>query len=107
MPNVINFINKSENGFDYAFIGLASIWDYEIFWKQLELSNLDTELVSAWYNPSIYPTLKAKELKWFDTGNLDDIEKDFLPRFREFYGSEELRTCKNCGEIMEVDKRFV
>ena len=39
--------------------------------------------------------------------HLKDIEKDFLPRFREFYGSEEMRTCPNCGHVMEVDKRFV
>lgn len=38
---------------------------------------------------------------------LTNIEKDFLPRFRAFYGSEELRTCKNCGTQMEVDPRFV
>jgi len=38
---------------------------------------------------------------------LTDIEKDFLPRFREFYGSEELRTCSNCGHVMEADPRFV
>ena len=38
---------------------------------------------------------------------LDNIEKDFLPRFKEFYGSEELRTCKNCGHVMPVDERFV
>ncbi len=38
---------------------------------------------------------------------LTNIEKDFLPRFREFYGSEELRTCDNCGHIMETDPRFV
>ena len=38
---------------------------------------------------------------------LVDIEKDFLPRFREFYGSEDLRTCDNCGQIMETDPRFV
>ncbi|MBI1288982.1 MAG: 3-hydroxyanthranilate 3,4-dioxygenase [Flavobacteriales bacterium] len=38
---------------------------------------------------------------------LTDIEKDFLPRFREFYGSEELRTCSNCGYVMETDPRFV
>ncbi|MGB0177752.1 MAG: 3-hydroxyanthranilate 3,4-dioxygenase, partial [Owenweeksia sp.] len=38
---------------------------------------------------------------------LDNIEKDFLPRFREFYGSEELRTCDNCGHLMEADERFV
>ena len=38
---------------------------------------------------------------------LTNIEKDFLPRFREFYGSKELRTCSNCGTIMEADPRFV
>jgi 3-hydroxyanthranilate 3,4-dioxygenase len=38
---------------------------------------------------------------------LENIEKDFLPRFKEFYSSEELRTCKSCGHIMEVDPKFV
>lgn len=37
---------------------------------------------------------------------LGNIEKDFLPRFREFYASEDLRTCRNCGYVMEVDPRF-
>lgn len=39
--------------------------------------------------------------------HLDNIEKDFLPRFKNFYASEELRTCKNCGHVMETDPRFV
>lgn len=39
--------------------------------------------------------------------NLTNIEKDFLPRFREFYASEELRTCDNCGTVMPTDPRFV
>ncbi len=38
---------------------------------------------------------------------LTNIEKDFIPRFREFYGSAEMRTCKKCGTVMEADKRFV
>ncbi len=37
---------------------------------------------------------------------LENIEKDFLPRFKEFYSSEDLRTCNNCGAVMEVDERF-
>ncbi|MEX2595604.1 MAG: 3-hydroxyanthranilate 3,4-dioxygenase [Salibacteraceae bacterium] len=37
---------------------------------------------------------------------LTNIEKDFLPRFKSFYGSEELRTCANCGNVMETDPRF-
>lgn len=36
-----------------------------------------------------------------------DVEKDFLPRFKDFYSSEELRTCKKCGYVMETDPRFV
>ncbi|MFM2386450.1 MAG: hypothetical protein RL660_1207 [Bacteroidota bacterium] len=36
-----------------------------------------------------------------------DIEKDFLPHFKHFYGSEELRTCKSCGHQMEADPRFI
>jgi 3-hydroxyanthranilate 3,4-dioxygenase len=39
--------------------------------------------------------------------HLDNIEKDFLPRFRDFYGSKELRTCKKCGTVMDADPRFV
>ena len=38
---------------------------------------------------------------------LTNIEKDFQPRFKEFYASEEKRTCKKCGHKMETDKRFV
>lgn len=38
---------------------------------------------------------------------LKNIEKDFLPRFKEFYGSKELLTCDNCGHVMETDPRFV
>lgn len=38
---------------------------------------------------------------------LSNIETDFLPRFRHFYGSEDLRSCKNCGHVMETDPRFV
>ena len=38
---------------------------------------------------------------------LGDIEKDFIPRFKEFYSSDELRTCKSCGHVMDVDPRFI
>jgi 3-hydroxyanthranilate 3,4-dioxygenase len=38
---------------------------------------------------------------------LENIEKDFIPRFREFYGSLDMRTCSNCGHVMETDPRFV
>jgi 3-hydroxyanthranilate 3,4-dioxygenase len=38
---------------------------------------------------------------------LENIENDFISRFRSFYASEDLRTCDNCGHVMEVDERFV
>ena len=38
---------------------------------------------------------------------LRDIEKDFLGHFETFYGSESLRTCDNCGTVMEADERFL
>lgn len=37
---------------------------------------------------------------------LENVEKDFQPRFREFYNSVDLRTCKKCGHVMETDPRF-
>jgi 3-hydroxyanthranilate 3,4-dioxygenase len=37
---------------------------------------------------------------------LHNIEKDFLPHFQHFYGSETLRTCQNCATVMESDPRF-
>ncbi len=46
---------------------------------------------------------KLKEYKF----HLTNIEKDFLPRFKEFYSSEESRTCSKCGTVMEADPRFV
>jgi 3-hydroxyanthranilate 3,4-dioxygenase len=38
--------------------------------------------------------------------HLENIEKDFIPRFREFYSSEAMRTCKSCGHVMATDPRF-
>jgi len=38
---------------------------------------------------------------------LENVEKDFQPRFKHFYSSEELRTCSECGHVMEIDERFV
>lgn len=38
---------------------------------------------------------------------MTSIEKDFLPTFKEFYTSTELRTCKKCNHLMEADERFI
>ncbi|MBL4887102.1 MAG: 3-hydroxyanthranilate 3,4-dioxygenase [Flavobacteriaceae bacterium] len=38
---------------------------------------------------------------------LEDVEKDFLGHFKDFYSSKALLTCDNCGYQMPVDKRFI
>ena len=38
---------------------------------------------------------------------LKDIEKDFGGVFDRFYGNVDLRTCKNCGHVMEPPKKLV
>lgn len=38
---------------------------------------------------------------------LHNIEQDFLPRFKAFYTSVDLRTCTKCGHVMDADKRFM
>ena len=50
---------------------------------------------------------KCNEKLYQEYFYLTSIENDFLPVFKRFYSSEELRTCKKCGHVMEVDKRFV
>ncbi len=38
---------------------------------------------------------------------LENIEKDFLPRFKDFYTNIDLRTCDQCGAVMEADERYI
>lgn len=54
-----------------------------------------------WYCEKCNFPLKQYEFK------LQNIEEDFKSRFKEFYSSEDLRTCKSCGHVMEADSRFV
>ena len=49
---------------------------------------------------------KENALLYEEYFHLTNIEKDFLPIFKKFYGDEKLRTCPISGEVMEVDKRF-
>jgi 3-hydroxyanthranilate 3,4-dioxygenase len=54
-----------------------------------------------WYCEKCNNPLKAYRF------HLENIEKDFFPRFKEFYSSEDMRTCEKCAHVMEVDNRFV
>lgn len=96
---ITNFANKDANGYDNAFIGLASIWDYDVFWRELGESS---EIVSAFINPNMYPSFKAKQLKWLDTGNLDDLE-----RAKDYFEEVPLSLSKTTGEITYKVDRFI
>ena len=37
---------------------------------------------------------------------LHDIEQDFLPHYKHFYNSKQLRTCDKCGHELETDSRY-
>jgi choline kinase/mannose-6-phosphate isomerase-like protein (cupin superfamily) len=91
---IIEYKNKSNNGFNLAFIGLASIWDYQVFWNELEKNILNGEIVSAFESPKNYPIFKIKKLKWLDTGNFDDLLKT-----REYFNDKPLSLQKDNGEI--------
>ena len=53
-----------------------------------------------WFCDSCNHSLKTYKFK------LDNIEKDFISRFKEYYKSEKMRTCDKCGDVMKVDERF-
>jgi choline kinase len=72
--NVINLINKNPSSkYDNAFIGIAGIYDYKIFWKELDVKS--NEIVSAFYNTKNYKKLIAYKFTWYDTGAIDGYEK--------------------------------
>jgi choline kinase/quercetin dioxygenase-like cupin family protein len=100
--NILSFTGKNIKGYDQAFIGLASIWNYDIFWNELETNIKNGEIVSAFENTFKYPNFKAKHLKWLDTGNLDD-----LSRTKEYFDNEPLSLFKTTGEIVYKTDKFI
>ena len=100
--NILSFTNKNTNGFDNAFIGLASVWDYEVFWNQLESNIKNGEIVSAFETPSLYPSFKVKHLTWLDTGNLDDLNKT-----KQYLNDEPLSLYKETDEILYKENKFI
>jgi NDP-sugar pyrophosphorylase family protein/mannose-6-phosphate isomerase-like protein (cupin superfamily) len=100
--NILAFTNKDAKGYDNAFIGLASIWDYEVFWNELEANMKNGEIVSAFENTGKYPKFKAKHLKWLDTGNLDDLN-----RAKEYFNDDPLSLYKVTDEVTYKMDKFI
>ncbi len=74
--NIIQFSNKSSDGFEHAFIGLAAIKEYDTFWSELDKNIKSSgEVVSAFYNIKAYKDFKAQKLNWTDTGTIDNYIK--------------------------------
>jgi len=90
---VSKVVNKGPVGFNEAFIGVAAIRDHGIFWSTLGLA-AGHELVKAWATPDLF-ALKAKTLRWFDAGNLDDLRAA-----REHFGGEPLSSPKQTEEVV-------
>jgi NDP-sugar pyrophosphorylase family protein/mannose-6-phosphate isomerase-like protein (cupin superfamily) len=126
--NVINFKNKSKNGYEFAFIGLSAIYNYNIFWNTL-LNNIGNtgELVSVYMqkNSNFVYKVKAKNIDWYDTGTIDSyhnikqlIEKNYfvLDKKDEFFYNlndkiikifVDKKTCKNRIKRSEILKDYI
>ena len=70
---VVEFKNKSKDGYDYAFIGIAGVYDYEAFWNNLSIDS--GEIVSAYYKVDAYKSLKGYNFDWYDIGTIDSYFK--------------------------------
>ena len=100
--NVLDFANKSNKGFKDAFIGLASILEYNVFWSELETNMQSGEIVSAFYNPSKYSNFSIKRLEWLDTGTLDDLN-----RTKNYFNDNPLSLHKETSEITYKEDKFI
>ena len=77
--NIIDNINeKGEIHYDYAYIGVCGIKDYNIFWQELKkISNFtslsDTHIINKMIKNV---TVKFHKInKWLDTGNVEELNK--------------------------------
>jgi len=96
---VTDLKNKSEYGYDNAFIGLCGIYDFDLFWR--EFKN-DGELVSAFYNIKPY-NMKSKQLDWYDIGNIDGYIKAKKDFEKEKLGIDKL----NNEYVYKVGDKFI
>ena len=67
----IECVNKTKFGFDYAFIGLCGIRDYQVFIDQLSKNIKNGELVSVFTNIASFDVIKAIPMRWHDVGTID------------------------------------
>lgn len=72
--DVLDFRNKSEDGYSEAFIGLAHIGTPRIFWRELKSRMVSGELVEV-FKAYRELNLEAKRFTWYDTGNPKSLQE--------------------------------
>lgn len=80
--NVTDFVNKSFNGYDKAYIGFCGIKDYTVFWEAFDayLSNKtdeECEHVGVFYDINKWKDNLSVKLfpSWKDTGSIEGYER--------------------------------
>lgn len=97
---VIDFTDKSKDGYENAFIGLAGVYDYLTFWDNVN----DNEIVSAYYDLSKYSEIKGHQFDWYDVGTVDN----YIKSQRIFKDSVTYSIPKTNGEFLyKVDDNFI
>jgi mannose-6-phosphate isomerase-like protein (cupin superfamily) len=100
--NVVAFKNKDSSGYPDAFIGIASVYDYETFWNELSIES--GEIVSAYYDLSRYSEMKAKILDWYDVGTIDN----YIKAKKRFETSPQYSIPKINGEFLyKVNNTYI
>ena len=100
--NIIGFKNKDKNGYDYAFIGLSGVYEFEKFWKYLDVES--GEIVSAYYNIDEYSSIKSKKFDWYDVGTVEN----YLRSKKLFENSKQYSIPKTNGEFLyKVNNNFI
>ena len=99
---IIDFKNKDKNGYQHAFIGAAGVYEYDVFWDNLDVSS--GEIVSAYYTIDKYLYVAGKILRWYDTGRIDN----YLRAKGLFEKSKQYSIPKVNGEFLyKVDDVFL
>ncbi len=99
---ITGFKNKDKNGYNYAFIGLAGVYDYKIFWENLDVDG--GEIVSAYFDIDKYPAIRGKLFNWYDTGIVDN----YLRAKKLFEKSIQYSIPKVNGEFLyKVNDKFI
>lgn len=99
---VTDFKNKKPEGHPHAYIGLCGIKDWEVFWDNWHTythwtpqPDKEVENVGVFYFHNKFPSLKAVELSWFDTGT----REKYVYACNNLIGKGQLGLKKNIDEI--------